>query len=289
MEHEGRDDDGDADQHGEGIVVDIAGLQPHDPVGHVDDTGRDPIRAEAVDDGAVALLPEDAADGHRRLHEQGVVKLVEVPLVEQEQVDRAEGARRSIRQRRHCDVVDVGQSEAGDHGDGRGPGHEFRHLVHGMHDVVVRALEDRPAPEFLVVVADEVLLEDEARRDGADGEHQERDHHHRRALVRMLEGLVIGPRLAVERHEHQAPGVERRHERRDHQQPEGVVVRRMASEGRFNDGVLGVEAGEADQARDAEAGQRQRADQHHRPSQPQLRRQAAHLAHVLLVMHGVND
>ncbi len=57
---------------------------------------------------------------------------------------------------------------------------------------------------------------------------------------------------------------------------------------RLDDGVLGIEAGEAGEVRDAEAGQRQRADQHQRPGVRQLGPQAAHFAHVLLVMHGVD-
>ena len=37
----------DADQHGEGIMIEIAALQPHDAIGDVDDARGDAVRAEA--------------------------------------------------------------------------------------------------------------------------------------------------------------------------------------------------------------------------------------------------
>src|ERR1700761_1432343 len=66
QEHEPRDQPGDADQHGEGIVIEVAGLDAHDVAGDVEHPRRDTIRAEAVDDGTVALLPELIADPFRR-------------------------------------------------------------------------------------------------------------------------------------------------------------------------------------------------------------------------------
>src|SRR6478609_2965141 len=76
----------DADQHGEGIVIDKTGLEPDDAVGDIDHPSRDAIGAETVDDEAVALLPEEAAEPFSRTNEQEVVDLVEIPLVEQEAV-----------------------------------------------------------------------------------------------------------------------------------------------------------------------------------------------------------
>ena len=74
------------DQHGEGIVVEIAGLQPHHVAGHVEHACRDAIRTKAVDEPAVAALPEQTAEPLGRPDEDQVVKLVEIPLVEQEAI-----------------------------------------------------------------------------------------------------------------------------------------------------------------------------------------------------------
>ena len=88
---------GDADQHGEGIVVEVAGLQLDDARGDV----LHPV-AEALDDGlvdqpVVEALPQRRADPHRRTDEDEVVELVEVPLVEQELVEARVRRRRAAR------------------------------------------------------------------------------------------------------------------------------------------------------------------------------------------------
>ena len=57
-EHEPGDERRNADQHREGVVVDVAGLQPHHVAGDVEHAGRDAVGTEAVDDRAVAALPE---------------------------------------------------------------------------------------------------------------------------------------------------------------------------------------------------------------------------------------
>src|SRR6201999_1876943 len=48
-EREPCDEQRSADQHGERVVVEIAGLQPHHAAGDVDDARRDAVRTEAVD------------------------------------------------------------------------------------------------------------------------------------------------------------------------------------------------------------------------------------------------
>jgi hypothetical protein len=50
-----------------------------------------------------------------------------------------------------------------------------------------------------------------------------------------------------------------------------------------------VEAGKADEVWDADTGQRQRTDHHHPVCVGDLGAQPAHIAHVLLVMHRVDD
>src|ERR1700756_1920990 len=85
-EHEPGDQAGDADQHREGVVIEVAGLDLDDVAGDVEHPRRHAIGAEAVDDGAIALFPELIADPFRRPHEDQLVQLVEVPFVEQELV-----------------------------------------------------------------------------------------------------------------------------------------------------------------------------------------------------------
>jgi hypothetical protein len=61
----------------------------HDAIGHIDDARGDAIGADAIDDPAIATLPEQAAEPLRRAHEDQVVELVEVPFVEQEAVEKS--------------------------------------------------------------------------------------------------------------------------------------------------------------------------------------------------------
>src|SRR6186997_3115110 len=61
-EHEPRDQRDDADQHGESVVVEVAGLELDHPLGDVEYARRDAVRAESVDEPAVALLPQEAPD-----------------------------------------------------------------------------------------------------------------------------------------------------------------------------------------------------------------------------------
>ena len=81
-EHEIGDDQRHADQHDEGVVIEVAGLQPDDAVGDVDarapTTPSGPMPSMTVPS---PVLPQEAADPLRRTHEEEVVELVEVPGV----------------------------------------------------------------------------------------------------------------------------------------------------------------------------------------------------------------
>src|SRR5690348_10655273 len=86
-EDEPGEDRREADQHREGVVVEVARLQADRAARHVEHPGRDAVGAEPVDDGSVAPLPQEAAERLGPAHEQEVVDLVEVPLVEKEAVE----------------------------------------------------------------------------------------------------------------------------------------------------------------------------------------------------------
>jgi len=53
-DHEIGDESGDPDQHREGVVVEIAALQPHHPARHIDDARRDAVGPKPVDQAPVA-------------------------------------------------------------------------------------------------------------------------------------------------------------------------------------------------------------------------------------------
>ncbi len=117
---------------------------------------------------------------------------------------------------------------------------------------------------------------------GDDREHRQghqRDGHAERALVSVIE-FFLDPRLAEEGHEDQAEHVERRDGRGGDAQDERQVVAAGHAEGqgRAQDAVLGVEAGEKRHAAEC-----QRRDQHCRKRDRQFFTQAAHIGHLLRV------
>src|ERR1700744_371965 len=65
-QHEVADECGHSDQHHEGVVVQVAGLEPAQHARNRLGAGGDAVGAEAVDRSAVALLPEHPADHQRR-------------------------------------------------------------------------------------------------------------------------------------------------------------------------------------------------------------------------------
>src|SRR5512135_2803307 len=79
-----------ADDHGERIVIDVAGLeqahQPSDPADHA----RRAVDHEAVDDRHVADFPQAAADAARAAREEPVVEAVEAVFLHQDVDEEAE-------------------------------------------------------------------------------------------------------------------------------------------------------------------------------------------------------
>src|SRR5882757_7960479 len=70
VRHEGRN----AQQHHERILIEETALEAAEHTRDIQRAGRDIVRAESVDDRAVALLPEQTADHQRRLHEHRVIE-----------------------------------------------------------------------------------------------------------------------------------------------------------------------------------------------------------------------
>ena len=221
------------------------------------------------------VFHRNATEPQRRPHEQKVVEPIEVPGVEQELVGAAEALGEAEGHERIGDVEIPGDAEAERHGDGGRQPHQQRHLV-----MLPRMRDDRPSPERGLIGADEIRHEDAAGEQRTEREHDQRQTHGPRRLMRVRQHLRLLARLSFENEEHQPPGVERGERRGDERQHEAVSaddgVRRI---GGLDHRILGDEAG-----REGEACQRQSADQHHRPGEGQHFPQAAHPAHVLLVM-----
>ena len=70
------------------------------------------------------------------------------------------------------------------------------------------------------------LLLQKTKKGGADGEHDQRDQHHPRALMRVVHRFFAGPRLAVEGHEHDARDVEGGHQGRHGAEDPSITAHR---------------------------------------------------------------
>ena len=106
--------------------------------------------------------------------------------------------------------------------------------------------------------------------------------------MRMLMRVMIAPRAAPEGHEHEPPGIERRHRRPEHQQHEGEVGAR--GKGALDHRVLRDEARKADmRERDPHPRDRERPRQHRREGERDLVPEPAIVAHVLLMVHRMDD
>ncbi len=153
---------------------------------------------------AVALLPEQPSEPQRRPDEDDVVELVDVPLVEQELVERLVLARELDRQLGLADVEVPGDQEAERHHHRRQQRDAVGHVVHGRGGCGCSAELEQVAEERLDTVPDEQLLERIARQDRAGRQERERDQDHQRALARGVVVMAV-VRPAVERHQDQPP------------------------------------------------------------------------------------
>src|SRR5262249_6462368 len=174
------------DQPGERVVVEVAGLQPHHVAGDVDPARRDAVRSEAVDQPAVAAAPQQAAEPEGGPHEQEVVDLVEVPLVEQEAVQDLVIAGEPHGDIRLSDIEPVGDAQADEHHD-RG---QIRDLpadrLHVLQYVIGRTKLERLAEERFDTVTLEQVDEWHSRQDTACPQRPERHQHGHRTLVRRF-------------------------------------------------------------------------------------------------------
>src|SRR5579863_2354991 len=113
LEHEiPRHDRHDTDQHRKRIVIEISGLQPARQHRQPACPSGDAVGAEPIDNRAIAFLPQAEAQGEGGPYEKHVVEFVEIPLIEKEEIDRAEIARDPIGNARPPHITSPGDPEA---------------------------------------------------------------------------------------------------------------------------------------------------------------------------------
>ena len=131
----------------------------------------------------------------------------------------------------------------------------------------------------------ERLIQHHPGENRADRQHNQRRQHHGRRFMNVIHGLLVRARRTVERHEQQTPRIKRRHERGGNPHPvsEGPKPCVIRIRGLQHD-VLGIIPGEGWNPR-----QRQRPDPHQDIGKRDQLADTAHIAHILLVRHRVND
>src|SRR5258708_6393618 len=137
LEEEPRHHDDRADEDGEGVVVDVAALQAPGAHGEIDRPCRDAVGTETVDDGAVALFPQPTPEREGRADEEPVVEFVEIPLVEEKEVNRTEPFRDERRPLRSEHVEEVSDGDAGYRRDERQQGDDRRDVMDRLERVLV--------------------------------------------------------------------------------------------------------------------------------------------------------
>src|SRR5690606_2601424 len=102
-------------------MIEVTGLQADHAVGHVNHTRCNAVRSIVVDDGDIALLPQEATERLCGTNEEEVIEFVEVPLVEKELVEATMGLGQTLRRLRRLDVHVPGGHETKGHGEERAP------------------------------------------------------------------------------------------------------------------------------------------------------------------------
>ena len=151
-------------------------------------------------------------------------------------------------------------------------------LGHVRQSRVLRADIDHTIEE----IAEHDRINPETGNHRRDRQQDQRYGHHPGRFMQVLAGMVIHARLAMEHQEVQPERIQRRHEHTQQHRPVGNPgARDIGMVHRLDDGVLGKEAGE-----ERRADQRQRTDQHGNPGDRHVLAQPAHVADVLLMVHG---
>src|SRR5690606_33354252 len=101
----------------------------HETACHVKNARRDPVRTKAVDHPAVSLLPQYPSEPERRTNEKEIVDFVEIPFVEEEQVEAAMLPCQLLRSLRRTNVEMPGDRKTDKHGEEGTDFHPERHMM----------------------------------------------------------------------------------------------------------------------------------------------------------------
>src|SRR3546814_13077189 len=127
----------DLDEHHQSISVEITGLHPAGIFAANDHKRGGAIRPEAIDRSFVAPLPEEAAQGEGRLYEQHIVKLVEIPFIEQEVVEQPEMAGKFLGQASRSHISHECDEKADPNKTAWGQFHQQLHVATTKHKMSV--------------------------------------------------------------------------------------------------------------------------------------------------------
>ncbi|KAG0161917.1 hypothetical protein DFQ30_004910, partial [Apophysomyces sp. BC1015] len=174
-----------ADNHGERIVVDVAGLQEADHSGKLCDRARAAVD-QTVDHDDIALLPESFAECHRAVGKHDLVDLVHVVLVVQQRVEGGE----ALANRRR----DVRPLQAG-HGVQRHRQPAVERVGHLAQRLVVLADVDDLVEHD--AVREKIAEDHRSDRDRANHQQHQRQRDDPRRLVRLMRAMAMVVVVAV--------------------------------------------------------------------------------------------
>ena len=118
-------------------MINVAGLQQARAPGQIAGQGGDAVGPQPIDQRPIADFPKAPAQELGGSDQEKFVEFVEVPFVEQEQIEGPHGACQARWQARHGDVHDVGGGNADESEAERRHAHPFRGAM-GPFDRIVR-------------------------------------------------------------------------------------------------------------------------------------------------------
>ena len=143
-------------------------------------------------------------------------------------------------------------------------------------------------------VCHEVFIEHETCEHCANGQQAKRHEHIGWAFMGMIKCMLVPAIITMEGHEYQTPAIECRHQRGDNSNPEGkgprIGPKNSRRISRLNYSVFREETCKADfRSGDADTCNGESTDNHSDIGERNFLTNTAHFAHILFVMHGVND
>src|SRR5215468_9986147 len=135
------------DQHGKRIVIHVAGLQAYGVARDEQYHCREAIGPKTVDQPAIAAPPQQPAEPQGRPHDEEIIDLVEVPLVEQEAVEHHVLASEFDRDLGTADIEQPRHRKSDHHQHGRQHRYERADVVHVLQDRIAAADGQRLAEE----------------------------------------------------------------------------------------------------------------------------------------------